>query len=201
MGINAIAAYLNQNGYRKKKRQNNTLDTFASSFIKGVLDNPIYCGKLAFGRRKSEKVAGTRNDYHVVKQDSYMLNDGIHEAIISEEDWNLTKNKREKTSVSYEKIHSLEHEHILSGIVKCPIFGSGMYGNVNRKKRKQWSEDRVNVAVAEVICKLVQNPKFEEKIKCKIGKSIDTEELDKEFENMRKQMKQLVGKKISWQIR
>ena len=35
MGINAIASYLNQNGYRKKKRQNNTLDTFASSFIKG----------------------------------------------------------------------------------------------------------------------------------------------------------------------
>ncbi len=38
MGINAIAAYLNQNGYRKKKRQNNTLDTFSSSFVKGVLD-------------------------------------------------------------------------------------------------------------------------------------------------------------------
>ena len=86
MGINAIASYLNQNGYRKKKRQNNTLDTFASSFIKGVLDNPIYCGKLAFGRRKNEKVAGTRSDYHVVKQDEYMLSDGIHEAIISEED-------------------------------------------------------------------------------------------------------------------
>lgn len=30
MGINAIAAYLNQNGYRKKKRQNNTLDTLPS---------------------------------------------------------------------------------------------------------------------------------------------------------------------------
>jgi len=223
MGINAIASYLNQNGYRKKKRQNNTLDTFASSFIKGVLDNPIYCGKLAFGRRKNEKVAGTRSDYHVVKQDEYMLSDGIHEAIISEEDWKLAQKKRESTGVSHEKIHSLEHEHILSGIIKCPICGSGMYGNVNRKKRadgtfykdyfyyackhrtyidghycsyrKQWGEDRVNDAVAEVIRKLVKNPKFEKEIMRKIGKSIDTNELEKELSNMRKQMKQLVGAK------
>lgn len=36
--------------------------------------------------------------------------------------------------MSDEKIHSLEHEHILSGILKCLLCGSGMYGNVNRKK-------------------------------------------------------------------
>ncbi|NSD50410.1 recombinase family protein, partial [Blautia wexlerae] len=48
MGISAIAAWLNQHGYKKKKRQNNTLDAFAASFIKGVLDNPVYCGKLAY---------------------------------------------------------------------------------------------------------------------------------------------------------
>ena len=70
-----------------------------------------------------------------------------------------------------------------------------MYGNVNRKKKKdgtlykdyfyyackhrrlmnghrcdyhkQWSEDKVNNAVEEVIRKLVQNPKFEEAIRKK----------------------------------
>ena len=89
MGVNGIAAYLNEHGYKKKKRQNNTLDAFATSFIKGVLDNPIYCGKLAFGRRKTERVPGKRNEFRIVKQDSYILSDGIHEAIISEDDWNL----------------------------------------------------------------------------------------------------------------
>ena len=118
MGIGAIAVFLNQNGYRKKIRQNNTMETFSSSFIKGVLDNPIYCGKLAFGRRKNEKIAGTRNEYHVVKQDSYLISDGIHDEIISEEDWNLAQKKRQETGVGNEKVHSLEHEHILSGIVK-----------------------------------------------------------------------------------
>lgn len=223
MGINAIAAYLNQHGYKKKKRQNNTLDAFASSFIKGVLDNPIYCGKLAFGRRKNEKVPGTRNEYRIVKQDEYMLNDGIHEAIISEEDWQLAQQKRKQTGVGHAKVHSLEHEHILSGIIRCPICGSGMYGNVNRKKkpdgtlyrdyfyyackhrrmvdghncsyRKQWSEDKVNAAVEEVIRKLVQNPKFEKAIKGKIGSRLDTTEMEVEIEGLEKQLRQLNGAK------
>lgn len=223
MGIGAIAVFLNQNGYRKKIRQNNTMETFSSSFIKGVLDNPIYCGKLAFGRRKNEKIAGTRNEYHVVKQDSYLISDGIHDEIISEEDWNLAQKKRQETGVGNEKVHSLEHEYILSGIVKCPICGSGMYGNVNRKKRKdgtlykdyfyyackhrtfidghhctykkQWNEDKVNAAVAEIIGKLVNNPKFENEIRTKIGNSLDTKDLEKEHTNLKEQLKQLQGAK------
>lgn len=134
MGIAAIATFLNNSGYKKKLRQNNTIEGFSTSFVKGVLDNPVYCGKMAFGRRKNEKIPGTRNEYHVVKQDSYMLNDGIHEAIVSEELWNQAHKKRQETGVENVKTHSLDHEHILSGIIKCPICGSGMYGNVNRKK-------------------------------------------------------------------
>ena len=223
MGISAIAAWLNQHGYKKKKRQNNTLDAFASSFIKGVLDNPVYCGKLAYGRRKNEKVSGTRNEYRIVKQENYMLHDGIHEGIISETDWELAHQKREKTGVKYEKTHSLDHEHILSGILRCPLCGSGMYGNVNRKKkkdgtlykdyfyyackhrrlvdghkcgyRKQWSEEKINNAVEEVIRKLVKNPKFEEAILNKIGSRIDTEEIEKEIERLEKQHRQLTGAK------
>ena len=87
MGMAAIAAFLNNSGYKKKLRQNNTIEGFSTSFVKGVLDNPIYCGKLAFGRRKNEKIPGTRNEYHIVKQKDYLLSDGVHEAIISEEMW------------------------------------------------------------------------------------------------------------------
>ena len=134
MGIAAIATFLNNSGYKKKLRQNNTIEGFSTSFVKGVLDNPVYCGKLAFGRRKNEKIPGTRNEYHIVKQDKYMLNDGIHEAIVPEELWNQVHKKRQETGVANIKTHSLDHEHILSGIIKCPICGSGMYGNVNRKK-------------------------------------------------------------------
>ena len=97
MGVNGVADYLNTHGYKKKKRQNNTLDAFASSFIKGVLDNPIYMGKMPYGRRSNEKIQGTRNEYHVVKQDKYDLYDGIHEDIISEDDFRLAAQKRKET--------------------------------------------------------------------------------------------------------
>ena len=120
MGVAAIAAFLNESGYVKKKRQNNTIDGFAASFVKGVIDNPVYCGKLAYGRRKTEKVQGKRNEFHVVKQDEFMVVDGEHEAIISAEEWKAAHDKRKTTGVKRVKTHSLEHEHILTGILKCP---------------------------------------------------------------------------------
>ena len=223
MGMAAIATFLNNSGYKKKLRQNNTIEGFSTSFVKGVLDNPIYCGKLAFGRRKNEKIPGKRNEYHIVKQKEYMLNDGIHEAIISEEMWNQAHKKRQETGILQVKTHSLEHEHILSGIIKCPVCGSGMYGNVNRKKhpdggyykgyfyyackhrklvdghrctyKRQWNEDRINAAVEEIIRKFVKNPKFEEQIRKQIGGSIDTSELDREYDGLKDRLNQTTGAK------
>ena len=188
-----------------------------------MLDNPIYCGKLAFGRRKNEKIPGTRNEYHIVKQKDYLLSDGVHEAIISEEMWNQAHRKRQETGVLQVKTHSLEHEHILSGIIKCPVCGSGMYGNVNRKKhpdggyykdyfyyackhrklvdghrctyKRQWNEDRINAAVEEIIRKFVKNPKFEQEIRKQIGSSIDTSELDKEYDGLKDRLSQTTGAK------
>lgn len=223
MGMAAIAAFLNNSGYKKKLRQNNTIEGFSTSFVKGVLDNPIYCGKLAFGRRKNEKIPGTRNEYHIVKQKDYLLSDGVHEAIISEEMWNQAHRKRQETGVLQVKTHSLEHEHILSGIIKCPVCGSGMYGNVNRKKhsdggyykdyfyyackhrklvdghrctyKRQWNEDKINAAVEEIIRKFVNNPKFEEEIRKQIGGSIDTSELDREYDGLKDRLSQTTGAK------
>lgn len=68
-----------------------------------------------------------------------MFYDRAHEAIVSEEDWQLAHQQRQITGVRQEKTHSLEHEHILSGILKCPVCGGGMYGNVNRKKERRQS--------------------------------------------------------------
>lgn len=134
MGAATVTKHLNRQGYVKKKRQNGTLDAFTAHFVKLVLDNPIYCGKIAFGRRKTEKIQGSRNQYHVVKQEQYPVNDGIHEAIINEEDWLLAQEKRKKTGVKNEKIYSVEHQHLLSGILRSPECGAGLYGQTLRRK-------------------------------------------------------------------
>ena len=46
--------------------------------IRLILKNPVYCGKIAYGRRKTEKVRGTRNEYKLVEQDNYLLADGFY---------------------------------------------------------------------------------------------------------------------------
>lgn len=106
MGVNAIAKYLNDNGYEKlpRKRANeedtddkasvNISRRFSASFVKGILDNPIYAGYISYGRRKTEKIEGTNNEYHVVKQQEFPLYEGIHEAIIEKEQWHRVQEKR-----------------------------------------------------------------------------------------------------------
>lgn len=223
MGINAVASYLNQHGYRKAKRQNNKLETFAASFIKGVLDNPVYAGKIAYGRRKSEKKAGTRGEYHTVKQEDYMLTEGVHDAIITADTWEAAQRKRKQNGTANPKTHSLEHEHILSSILRCPVCGSPMYGNVNRKKnkngeyyrdyfyyackhrrfndgitcdyKKQWGQDIIDTAVEQFISQLTKNPKFKNALDKKIGSEINISEIEKEIESLDKKRKQLIGAK------
>lgn len=218
MGSTSIAVFLNDNGYIKKQRQTGTLDRFSSNFIRKAIDNPIYCGRLAYGRRKTEKIPGTRNQFHIIEQDEYPVYDGIHEAIVSVEEWEAAQRKRQSTSHTWEKVYHPERENILSGLLRCPICGAGMYGNVNRKKKKdgtfykdyyyygckhrmevdghrcdynrQWKQEKVNDAVAEVIHKLVNNPRFEAAIREKIGAKIDTGGIEKEQESLEKKLRQ-----------
>ena len=60
IGLGGIANQLNLQGIRKIPRQNGTLEDWTGHFIKLILDNPVYCGKIAYGRRTKEKVKGTK---------------------------------------------------------------------------------------------------------------------------------------------
>lgn len=93
-------------------------------------------GKIAYGRRRTEKKTGTRNETYVVEQSDFPVYERIHEAIIAEEDWELAQEKRSKNNYRREKIHDPEHAHILSGILKCLCCGKGMYGNIAKAGRK-----------------------------------------------------------------
>lgn len=55
MGSNAIAKYLVQQGIKKKERQNGRNPLFSAHMVRLILDNPVYAGKIAYGRRKNEK--------------------------------------------------------------------------------------------------------------------------------------------------
>ena len=217
-GLSAVANYLNNHGYTKKLRQNGTIPSFSSNFVKDVLDNPVYMGKIAYGRRRTEKKLGTRNEFHVVEKDEFPVYEGQHEAIISEEDWNLAQEKRKINAFKREKVHDPEHAHILSGILKCPCCGKSLYGNIAKahskdKKTRYYyyckntvgatghkctfrvniEQQEMNRMVAAIISAMVNDSQFSKAIKEKIGTSVDTEDLEKQLAALQAQLRQTLG--------
>ena len=224
MGIDAICNYLNQHGYEKRKGRDFELNYFTRGLIVNILDNPVYTGKIAYGKSKTQKVKGTRDQYHRVKVDDYLLADGKHDAIINENLWEEAQQKRKENSVKWNKTHSLEHEHILSGIIKCPLCGTGMAGTVRRRKNKKTGEykddfyyrclhrkkmdeehfcdykfslnqNELNQQVEEVILDMINNESFGEFIQHRLEQKIDVSALEEEREQLRQQLRQLTGAK------
>ncbi len=220
MGANGLAKYLENHGIHKIQRQNGKNPLFDASLIRRILKNPVYCGKIAYGRRRTEKVHGTRNDYKLVEQDDYLLVDGLHEGIVTEELWHEAQVKLLAQAKKYEKVnHGKDNKiHLLSGIVKCPICGAGMYGNKSIKHKsdgtkykdffyygckhrtmtrghkcdykKQVNEELLDDAVAEVIAKLVGNPKFAAMMQEKINMKVDTTVIEQEIAAHEKLLRQ-----------
>ena len=222
---NGIAKYLENHGIHKIARQNGKNPLFDAALIRRIIQNPVYSGKISYGRRRTEKVHGTRNEYRQVKKDDYLLVDGLHEALVSEEVWEQAQVKVAAQAKKYEKVNRDKREkiHLLSGILKCPVCGAGMYGNKSIKKRKDGSnykdfyyygckhrnmtrghkcdykkqvhEEMLDASVAEVISKLVSNPKFSDLIRNKINMEVDTSALDQEIENYKIQLRKLYHNK------
>ena len=225
LGANGIAKYLENHGIHKIARQNGKNPLFDAALIRRIIQNPVYSGKISYGRRRTEKVHGTRNEYRQVKKDDYLLVDGLHEALVSEEVWEQAQVKVAVQAKKYEKVNRDKREkiHLLSGILKCPVCGAGMYGNKSIKKRKDGSnykdfyyygckhrnmtrghkcdykkqvhEEMLDASVAEVISKLVSNPKFSDLIRNKINMEVDTSALDQEIENYKIQLRKLYHNK------
>ena len=221
LGANGIAKYLENHGIHKIARQNGKNPLFAAALIRRIIQNPVYSGKISYGRRRTEKVHGTRNEYRQVKKDDYLLVDGLHEALVSEEVWEQAQVKVAAQAKKYEKVNRDKREkiHLLSGILKCPVCGAGMYGNKSIKKRKDGSnykdfyyygckhrnmtrghkcdykkqvhEEMLDASVAEVI----SNPKFSDLIRNKINMEVDTSALDQEIENYKIQLRKLYHNK------
>lgn len=110
--------------------------SISASFVKAVLDNPVYTGMIAYGRRKSEKIEGSRNEYHRVLRDGYDLFEGRHDALVADETWQAVRRKRVATAEIHAPRYGPKNVHILSGLIRCPECGSPVFGRVYSKPRK-----------------------------------------------------------------
>lgn len=218
IGLGGIANQLNLQGIRKIPRQNGTLEDWTGHFIKLILDNPVYCGKIAYGRRTKEKVKGTKNDYQMKRNDDYILTEGQHKGIVSEEVWEKAHAKRLRTGVKQPSKIGRDRVHLLSGLLKCPVCGSPMYTNKhawtnkdgtykeiyyyvcsrNRMVRGKHCEYKamlkktdIEPMVIEAIREIVRNEEYAQAIKKRICVQIDTKAVDKELEGYQAKLKEV----------
>ncbi len=218
IGYAGIAKYLNLQGVDKNPRKSTQTLWWSAHFVKIILDNPVYCGKIAFGRRTREKVKGTRNDYRTVFAENYILCEGKHEAIIENDLWQMAQEKRKKTGVKPASRIGRERVHLLTGLLKCPKCGGLMYCNRHAWTKKDGTfqdiyyyycghstNDRghlcdykaklrktdIEPLVIEAVNELVKDEQFAEAIKDRIGVQVDTSNIDKEIENFQNKLREI----------
>ncbi len=218
IGLGGVAKYLNLQGIKKIPRQNGKLETWSNHLIRQILDNPVYCGKIAYGRRTREKVKGTKNEYKQVHTDDYILEDGQHEGIVSEELWQKVHAKRKATGIKQPSKVGKDRSHLLTGVLKCPLCGTSMYTNKhawtnkdgtykevyyyicgrNKQERGHHCDYKASLRktdieplIVEAVKELVSDAYFAKEIEKRIGVQTDTSTVDKELANYENKLKEV----------
>lgn len=120
MGYSKIATYLNKLGIPPKRT-----DSWSASSVKDIIENPVYCGKLRWDRRKTKKkLADGKIVYSRPKSEGYIFQ-GKHPPIISEEVWLAAQKIPSKAA------HSSNHfqkpvKNQFVGLLYCGFCGHSM---------------------------------------------------------------------------
>ncbi len=114
-GMRAIATDLGARGIRTKR--GNLPD---NRWIEYVLRNPTYLGKIRWSLDGTK--AASKRDYD---NESIMVTDGHHEAIITEEQWNQAQERADELKRKYPKHARREQpvDYMLKGLVRCSSCG------------------------------------------------------------------------------
>ena len=215
MGYTAITGFLNRSGYERPPALNAVRPSYgewSADQVKRILSNQLYTGKIVYGRRRTEKIAGTDNDYHLVKQDNYIMSkDFSHEAFITEEEFERVQEIKAIRGRKGNHHIGQTNAHLLSGIARCPQCGAPMYIGVTKWKNADGTErctesyvcsyatkhrgtkvcqrngvvaEQVENEVMEFTKKLVKNPRFAQDLESKIGSAIDLTEIEREIQGI-----------------
>lgn len=113
-GYKSIVNQINQMGCKTKRG-----NTFSVAQLRTILTNPVYIGKVRFNVRRdwNEKRRNNINPEPIIA-------DGIHQAIITEEQWNQVQFLISQKSGKPSRIY--DGEYPLTGILRCPECGAGM---------------------------------------------------------------------------
>ncbi|MDA1777965.1 recombinase family protein [Bacillus cereus group sp. BY9-3LC] len=177
-GYKKIVGILNRKGYITKRG-----NVFSIGTLKGILDNPVYIGKIRFNQYENwaeKRRSGKNKDAIIV--------DGEHEAIIPEDLWERVQQKR--SARSYKAVQS-DQPYILTKLIRCPQCGAGMVagkskganktyryykcGTFHNKGASECSANSINADVAELqvleeFKRIVTESKFLQRLVQKMNK-------------------------------
>lgn len=122
-GLKAIANHLNNAGHRTKHSK-----LFSINGIATILDNQVYSGKIRWLQVENWDKKRRRG-----KNPVPIIVEGKHDAIISDDLWNLVQARRQ--SKSFKQRQSNE-PFLISSLLRCPICGQGMVPAITTYTRK-----------------------------------------------------------------
>jgi site-specific DNA recombinase len=219
MRVTSVAGYLNDNGILRRKNEEGDSDgqePFTYGFISRILDNPVYCGKLVYGRRTNRK----DRSGCIIKPDpeQRITVEGTHEPIITVEEWEQVQEKRRKNSNWGKKVIEPERIGLLSGLIKCPLCGAGMVARSRRQVNKNhggyyktshyylcrnyrkeegrtcsfphtFRQEKIDDAVFEIVNSLCGRPEFCEAVSHSFRDHGAEEKIQAELERSRKELR------------
>lgn len=100
--------------------------------IKGILNNPVYTGKLVFRREETTGVLAKSELYKVrrnVEPDKQIVIENAHPALVSEADFNAVQELMKKKG----KNRSNGKESLFAHVAKCADCGTGMHFKPDRR--------------------------------------------------------------------
>jgi DNA invertase Pin-like site-specific DNA recombinase len=118
--ISSITAYLQNIGVRTSR--GNPPDR---RFIEYILHNPVYCGKT---RWCTDGKSASKRDYY---NENFIIVNGVHEAIITEETFNKAQELLQDNRKKYRKWQRREQnvDFMLKGLMKCSNCGATLVYN------------------------------------------------------------------------
>ncbi|MDO5398956.1 MAG: recombinase family protein [bacterium] len=113
-GTQLIAGRLNQMGFKPRMAVQ-----FSPSIVRRILDNPVYIGTVVWDRRKGVQMI---KNGEVVEShpwnNNYISAPGLHEPIISREQWNKAQELRNRAK-SHKCPRQLRLKNPLASLIKC----------------------------------------------------------------------------------
>lgn len=116
--INYIVRHLNKTGIKTTANKH-----FSTETVSYFLNNPFYIGQIRWNVRKSGN-----SRHHLNPEDEWIIAQAPHEPIISSEQWEREKERRNHSvSIRSKYAHPVSHgTHWLSGMVKCSVCGKSL---------------------------------------------------------------------------